>query len=503
MDRATRHAARRRLVRPTTSALVALAWAVLMGVHCDTSPVCPWRDAEGICHPWTDCEPGSFVAVEGTAGADRVCQPCPVGTFSATFNAPVCQVMSHCAPGEQVVGTTSATADRRCRGCDSGTYSAVEDAPACVPWQTCPAGTFVATLPSAQEDRICAACEPGTYADTDNQSACLPLEACPAGTEQEAPGTPASSTVCRPCQPGWFCPGGEAAGAPCLEGTWDHDGAASTACAPQTTCSPGYAVAAEGTPTSDRACAPCEPGSFADTTNAPACTAWTECQAGQWTVVPGTNVRDRACEPCGPGTFSTAPNAPACDPWTPCPEGAYVTTAGTATSDQVCTPCTGGLVCAGACIQSAQCCAALGCDDGDPCTIDACGPTWQCTHAPAPDGFRPDATRICCGGVARAGNCCTVAQCGPASRCTGTAATCAAMGDVAMNNDWNDAYCTQHAGCSLGSCRYWGCVGPSDCYVHWCNGTATACSALSVAACAAQAGCSVQANACTANRCTW
>ncbi len=42
------------------------------------------------CRPWTDCKPGEFVLIAGTASSDRVCAPCEVDTFSAQTNAATC-----------------------------------------------------------------------------------------------------------------------------------------------------------------------------------------------------------------------------------------------------------------------------------------------------------------------------------------------------------------------------------------------------------------------------
>lgn len=182
----------------------------------------------------------------------------------------------------------------------------------------------------------------------------------------------------------------------CEDGTWDHDGNATTECVPWTTCPAGTYVKARGTAKEDRTCAPCDDGTTTSSTNQPkcvetrcpagtkqtapatatsppacedcvagtycagdlaepiACTSdeWdddadsstpcaerTSCIAGQWVRDSGSTVQDRACEPCANSTFSSTVDAPGCSPWTACSLGEYVKQAGTASTDQTCAPC--------------------------------------------------------------------------------------------------------------------------------------------------------------------
>lgn len=63
------------------------------------------------------------------------------------------------------------------------------------------------------------------------------------------------------------------------------------------------------------------------------CQAWTNCPAGTLVDIPGSSTADRACAGCEPGTFAAGDNAPVCEPWTAC---SAVEVAGSSKADQVC-----------------------------------------------------------------------------------------------------------------------------------------------------------------------
>ncbi len=474
-----------------TAALLGAGWAATMGTSCGGSgsaPAC-FDDGAGSCRAWRDCQPGSYVGEEGTATTDRVCAICPAGTVSTTLNAVGCTSWDRCVPGEQV--GTGAAGDRRCQACPSGSFSTTFDAASCTAWQSCAPGTFVADPSSSREDRECKPCAAGTYSSGVDRSACLPEDVCPAGTVRRGGG-------CEPCPAGQHCAGGDAPGVECTEGSWDDDGDPATACVPQTSCSPGFLVAGDGSATEDRSCASCAGGSYSATMNAGTCLPWSSCQAGRHVAAAGTNVTDRACEDCAPGTFSASADAPACAPWTPCAPGSYVTTAGTSTADQACSACTGGLVCDGACLVGAACCTAAQCEDGDACTTDSCdAASHQCGHAAAGDGARPTASSVCCGGRELAGTCCVAADCAPSSGCAGTPTACAALPA--------DQRCPSQTGCWIeASCRTYNDWNNCVVWVQTCTGTpGETCSAQTVPECTEVVGCSVQENSCTDHRCAF
>lgn len=134
---------------------------------------------------------------------------------------------------------------------------------------------------------------------------------------------------------------GSGGGAPCDDGTFDHDGNAATACQPWSDCPQGSSVAETGTGTSDRECRYCAQEHFSSESNSENCTAWEDCEPGQMVMVAGSYTSDRVCQSCPDGTFSTLPNS-TCEGWTTCSEGTYVGTVGDADSDRSCSPCTSG-----------------------------------------------------------------------------------------------------------------------------------------------------------------
>lgn len=128
-------------------------------------------------------------------------------------------------------------------------------------------------------------------------------------------------------------------GGACLDGTFDDDANVSTPCVSWTDCEPGEYVETAGTPTEDRACAPCASEHFTDATNALACEAWTPCDAGTHVSnVPSAKL-DRTCAACDSGTFSVGDNAATCTTWQTCLAGTRVTNTPSADTDRICEPC--------------------------------------------------------------------------------------------------------------------------------------------------------------------
>jgi hypothetical protein len=84
---------------------------------------------------------------------------------------------------------------------------------------------------------------------------------CPAGTRSFS-GLDAGAPGCEPCEVGMYCPGGGMTPQLCVAGTWDHDGDPQTRCESWMDCPVGEYVLSKGDATQDRACAPCEAGTF-------------------------------------------------------------------------------------------------------------------------------------------------------------------------------------------------------------------------------------------------
>jgi hypothetical protein len=55
-----------------------------------------WDGAEGECKAWSTCSEGTYVAAEGTAESDRVCNDCASQTFSTQDNVTECTACNTC-----------------------------------------------------------------------------------------------------------------------------------------------------------------------------------------------------------------------------------------------------------------------------------------------------------------------------------------------------------------------------------------------------------------------
>jgi hypothetical protein len=126
---------------------------------------------------------------------------------------------------------------------------------------------------------------------------------------------------------------------PCTPGrSFQPQAPANLTCVPLRNCSVGAWVAVPATPTSDRGCQACAPGTFTAATNAALCAAWRVCPAGQYVTANGSATADRACGACVAGAnFSRDADSDTCTPVAPpCAANETQTAAPTATSDRVC-----------------------------------------------------------------------------------------------------------------------------------------------------------------------
>ncbi|MCA9646773.1 MAG: hypothetical protein KC492_39070, partial [Myxococcales bacterium] len=124
------------------------------GVGGAISVVCPpgsVRNAEA-CDP---CAAGQYCA-----GGDDPVIPCGNGDDSWDADgdpATACAPRAACAPGSYVASDGSATADRSCAGCDAGTYSSSANSAACAPWTDCSPAQVELSPGTATADRVCGA----------------------------------------------------------------------------------------------------------------------------------------------------------------------------------------------------------------------------------------------------------------------------------------------------------------------------------------------------------
>ena len=299
---------------------------------CDICTASGGQQIRQRCGEYTDtqCEASSSDCVEGsgTIQGSGCCADCVGGvTFSASN---VCQAVTACVSGEQEGTAPSTSVDRVCESCPMGTFSL--DAGACTDLSTCPAGTHlqdggdVASRPP-HADRICAACGDGFYSTSPNQPSCVavsPVGGCNPGFAQSAAPTPTSNRVCEACPTGQFNLGG---------GTGP--------CSVWTNCSAGQRIGAMPTPMADRVCLACNPGvTFSTDDNTPECLdALAACPVGYRQTAEPTVSSNRQCAPCAAGTFSDG-SGTICAELRMCPPGTSTDMPTNLTDrNRNCTPC--------------------------------------------------------------------------------------------------------------------------------------------------------------------
>lgn len=201
-------------------------------VACESGTYTTSADAS-ICLPWTTCPPGQYVETEPSSTADRVCADCAPGTHSTHDNSPRCAPEGECPAGTYAAGASDSESVS-CRDCPEGTWNDATTPEACQAASVCPAGARVVEDVEPTHDRRC--------------------DECPAGTFSGAP----NAAACTACEPGNYCPEGSSEPESCAVGTWDWDNDPTTECYPWSECDDGFREVAEGTPVTDRECAPGE-----------------------------------------------------------------------------------------------------------------------------------------------------------------------------------------------------------------------------------------------------
>ena len=87
-------------------------------------PFCSWgyydtddTDDELTCAPWAVCGPGEFQLEFGDATHNRVCAPCPEGSWNANVSSS-CKPTTDCRFGQEVETEPTPTSDRVCKTAD-------------------------------------------------------------------------------------------------------------------------------------------------------------------------------------------------------------------------------------------------------------------------------------------------------------------------------------------------------------------------------------------------
>ena len=211
----------------------------------------------------------------------------------------------------------------------------------------CPACEASCVTCSGGTASDCTSCAAGKYLNGGVCSTCL---SCAAGTYQATACTATANAVCTACDASCATCNGPSATSCTSCGTGKYlDGGVCNTCS---SCVADTYQAAACTATANTVCADCDVSCA--TCTGPSATHCTYCAAGRYK-------RDNqcvSCRTCAAGTYSSAPCS--------------------ATADSVCSGCPAGTY---ASAPGATACTACGnCDDGDPCTTDACNPTLGCTH---------------------------------------------------------------------------------------------------------------------------
>ncbi len=387
---------------------------------CDPATGCVNAPRPGPCDDHNACTTGDTCAGGQCVGTRRSCDDNNVCTDDSCNPATGCVHASNTAP------------------CDDGN--------ACTTVDVCTGGTCVGSAaPSCDDGNVCTddSCNPATgCVHTPNTAPCSDFDACTTGDACSggrcvggAPrgcddGNPCTDDSCNPltgcvhtpntapcddldaCTTGDTCAGGRCVGTPrsCDDGNLCTDDACrpetgcvhtanrapcddANACTTHDTCAGGQCVGGaplgcdDGNLCTDDACRP-ETGCVHTPNTAPcndgdACTTGDACAAGSCT---GALL---SCDDGNPCTDDT------CDSRTGC---GHTLNTGPCDDGDACT--TGDSCADGTCAGHGR----LGCDDGNPCTDDACDSRTGCTHTPI-DGPCDDGDFCTTGDVCEAGAC--------------------------------------------------------------------------------------------------
>ena len=338
-----------------------------------------------------DCpDPGQYISVPSTLSTDRICAPCPDGTFQPSRSGQACRAWRVCTVYDGGTGWNqefrtadpTPTSDRGCRRatrCSSLEYlltaaTATTDNTCANITLGCPvAGQYISTQATAVADRVCSSCPSGTYQDSTSGAACRGHSSCTAQQFEVTAPTPTSNRQCRRIA---TCSRTQYVSTPATPTTDASCSRISSGC-PAT----GQYIVEQATLTSDRVCTPCSYGSYQASQNGQPCTTWDVCvtsgAAQEYRTADPTPTSDRTCVPVN-----------RCDTATE-----YIIAAATDTRDFICQDVTSGCPAAGMYISvprsptTDRICSSCPVDtfqptgSGEPCTIhtvcDPVGPTEQ------------------------------------------------------------------------------------------------------------------------------
>ena len=294
---------------------------------CEPCPVGKFSasDSMDICQDHSTCPVGQGVLTSATVSANSVCEPCPVGKFSASDSMDVCQDHSTCPVGQGVLTSATVSANSVCEPCTAARFSSTNDTTPCQNHKKCQPGQGVVTEGTTSANSVCESCPTGKFSDKENYDQCVSHWPCSQGRGLISPGTASSNSVCEACPSGKFL---------------DTDDM--SVCQNHNTCPPGKGAATAGTESTDTVCESCTAGKFSDSGDMSVCQDHIACPVGEGVLTAGTASSDNVCQTCPFGKFSDMSDLNTCQDYTSCPVGQGLMTAGTSSTDIVCQTCPSG-----------------------------------------------------------------------------------------------------------------------------------------------------------------
>ena len=315
-------------------------------VEYERRPPTPTTDRR--CRQLRECI--SAVAVQATMTSDRVCASGTPSSAPATSvptsNPTMSTVPPSCGPRANPTTnpTMKPTSNPTVNPTDNPTANPTAN-PTTIPtpWPSASPTSGFPTAPPTDQclpgqwmDTIgtCEDCAPGTFADAaaaDPVRTCTPTQVCYVGSEQAAEPTPSSDRRCRGCPPG----------------TSFRESTSALGCQPVRHCGPGFEEVGQPTASLDRECRPCDDGSFKasqDTAFAitPCVPIAATCRSGTYEAAAATPTTNRLCLPCGPGRFTSTSGRTDCTAHGLCGAGQEEFLSPSSVRDRTCRACASG-----------------------------------------------------------------------------------------------------------------------------------------------------------------